>query len=65
MVVIRGESCFEENAFENTENPHPPTKTRLNSGERISREIFEILKTFLFCFEALHTAYFIPWKTQF
>ena len=44
MAVIRGESCFEENAFEDTENPHPPTKTRLNSGERISREIFEISK---------------------
>ena len=29
MAVIRGESCFEKNAFEDTENPHPPTKTRL------------------------------------
>ena len=29
VAVIRGESCFEKNAFEDTENPHPPTKTRL------------------------------------
>ena len=29
MAIIRGESCFEKNAFEDTENPHPPTKTRL------------------------------------
>ena len=64
MAVIRGESCFEENAFEDTESPHPPTKTRL-PVKRISREIFEISKKNLFCFEALLTAYFIPWKTQF
>ena len=29
MAVIRGESCFEKNAFEDTENSHPPTKTWL------------------------------------
>ena len=29
MTVIRGESCFGKNAFEDTENPHPPIKTRL------------------------------------
>ena len=29
VAVIRGESCFEKNAFEDTENPNPPTKTRL------------------------------------
>ena len=48
VAVIRGESCFEKNAFEYTENPHPPTKTRQVSGERIFREIFEISKKILF-----------------
>ena len=33
---------FEENAFEDTENSHPPTK--IDFGERISREMFEISK---------------------
>ena len=42
MAVIRGESCFEKYTVEDTENPHPPTKTRL--PVRISREIFEISK---------------------
>ena len=64
MAVIRGESCFEKNAFEDTENSHLPTKTQL-LVKRISREIFEISKKFLFYFEALLMAYFIPWKTQF
>ena len=41
MAVIRGESCFEKNAFKVTENPHPQNST---SGERISREMFEISK---------------------
>ena len=63
MAVIRGESCFEKNAFEDTENPYPPQSS--TSSERISREVIEISKKFLFCFEALLTAYFIPWKTQF
>ena len=46
MAVIRGESCFEKNAFKVTENPHPQNST---SGERISREMFEISKKpFLF-----------------
>ena len=43
MAVIRGESCFEKNAFVDTENPQPPTKNS-TSGESISREIFEISK---------------------
>ena len=64
MAVIRGESCFEKNAFEDTENPHLPTKTRLLVKEYLG-EIFEISKKVLFCCEALLTAYFIPWKTQF
>ena len=29
MAVIRGESYFDKNAIEDTETPHPPTKTRL------------------------------------
>ena len=64
MAVIRGESCFEKNAFEDRENLHPPTKTRLLVKEYLG-EIFEISKKKLFYFEALLTAYFIPWKTQF
>ena len=64
MAVNRGESCFEKIAFEDTENPHPPTKTRLPFKEYLG-EIFEISKKKLFYFEALLTAYFIPWKTQF
>ena len=60
MAVIRSESCFEKNAFEDTENPHPPTKTFKTSGERISFEIFEVSKKKFFCFEALLTAYFNP-----
>ena len=53
MAVIRGESCFEKNAFEDTENPHPPTKTRLPMKEYLGkysryREIsFFVLKLFL------------------
>ena len=43
MAVIRGESCFEKNAFEDTENLHPPTKTRLLVKEYLG-EIFEISK---------------------
>ena len=42
MAVIRGESCFEKYTVKDTENPHPPTKTRL--PVRISWEIFEISK---------------------
>ena len=44
MAVIRGESCFEKNAFEDTENPNRHQNS--TSGERIhvSWEIFEILK---------------------
>ena len=63
MAVIRGESCFEKNAFEDTEPP--PAHQNSTSSERIPREIFEISKKKLFCFEVLLTAYFIPWKTQF
>ena len=59
VAVIRGESCFEKNAFEDTENPHRPTKTQLPVKEYLG-EIFEISKKILFCFEALLTAYFIP-----
>ena len=59
VAVIHDESCFEKNAFEDTENPHPPTKTRLPVKEYLG-EIFEILKKKLFYFEALLTAYFIP-----
>ena len=42
MAVIGGESCFEKNAFEDTENP--PAHQNSSSGERISREIFGISK---------------------
>ena len=53
VAVIRGESCFEKNAFEDTENPHPPTKTRLPVKEylrkysRYPKKICFILKLFL------------------
>ena len=53
MAVIRGESCFEKNAFENTENLHPPTKTRLPVKEylgkysRYRKISFFVLKLFL------------------
>ena len=59
MAVIRGESCFEKNAFEDTEKP---TKTRVSQESRknISGNIRDIEKKNLFCFEALLTAFFIP-----
>ena len=53
MAVIRGENCFEKNAFEDTENPHPPTKTRLPVKEylgkysRYQKKFCFILKLFL------------------
>ena len=37
VAVIRGESCFEKNAFKDTENPHPPTKTRLPVKEYLGK----------------------------
>ena len=37
MAVIRGESCFAKNAFEDTENPHPTTKTRLPVKEYLGK----------------------------
>ena len=64
MAVIRGESCFEKNAFEDTEkSTRPPKLEFLKSQERISREIFEISKKkFLFCFEDLLTAFLFHGK---
>ena len=53
VAVIRGESCFEKNAFEDTENPHPPTKTRLPVKEylgkysRYRKKFCFVLKLFL------------------
>ena len=53
VAVIRGESCFEKNAFENTENPHPPTKTRppvkeyLGKYSRYRKKFCFVLKLFL------------------
>ena len=53
VAVIRGEICFEKNAFENTENPHPPTKTRLpvkkylGKYSRYRKISFFVLKLFL------------------
>ena len=53
MAVILGESCFEKNAFEDTENPHLPTKTRLPVKEylgkysRYRKISFFVLKLFL------------------
>ena len=53
MAVIRGESCFEKNAFEDTENLHPPTKTRLPVKEylgkysRYRKSFCFVLKLFL------------------
>ena len=37
VAVIRDESCFEKNAFEDTENPHPPTKTGLPVKEYLGK----------------------------
>ena len=46
VAVIRGESCFAKNAFEDTENP-PPANQNSTSGERISRgNIRDIEKKF-------------------
>ena len=36
MAVIRGESCFEKNAFEDTKTPTRPPYQNWTSGERIS-----------------------------
>ena len=47
MAVIRGESCFEKNAFEDTENPHPPNKTRLPVKEYLGK-YSRYRKTFCF-----------------
>ena len=53
MAVIRGESCFEKNAFKDTENPHPPTKTRLQvkgylgKYSRYRKKNCSVLKLFL------------------
>ena len=53
MAVNRGESFSEKNAFEDTENPHSPTKTRLPVKEylgkysRYRKKISFILKLFL------------------
>ena len=47
VAVIRGENCFEKNAFKVTQNPQPPTKTRLPVKEYLG-EIFEISKKKLF-----------------
>ena len=46
MIVIRGESCFEKNAFEDTENPHPTTKTRLPVKEYLGKYVCFVLKLF-------------------
>ena len=37
VAVIRGESCFEKNAFEDAEHPHPPTKTQLPVKEYLGK----------------------------
>ena len=47
VAVIRGESCFEKNAFEDTEDPHPPTKARLPVKEYLGKYL-SYLKTFCF-----------------
>ena len=44
VAVIRGESCFEKNAFEDTENPHPPIKTRLPVKKNLGGNIRDIEK---------------------
>ena len=50
--------------FEDTENPHTPTKTRLPVKEYLGK-YSRYRKKKLFCFEGLLTAYLTPWKTQF
>ena len=53
MAVIRGESCFEKNAFEDTENAtHPPQleflkKEYLRKYSRYRKKFFFVLKLFL------------------
>ena len=64
VAIIRGESCFEKNAFDDSENPHPPTKTRLPVKEYLWK-YSRYRKKKLCYFEALPMAYFILWKTQF
>ena len=63
MAVIHGESHFEKNAFEDTENPTRPLQLDFQL-KNISGNISDFEKN-LFYFEALLTAYFIPWKAQF
>ena len=44
VAVIRGESCFEKNAFEDTENPTRHQNSTSIERINVSREIFEISK---------------------
>ena len=46
MAVIHDESCFEKNAFEDTENPTPAHQNS-TSGERYRKISFIVLKLFL------------------
>ena len=63
MAVIRGESCFEKNAFEDTEKPTHPPQLEFLKKEYLGKYSRYPKKNF--CFEALLTAFFIPWKNQF
>ena len=62
MAVIRGESCFEKNAFEDKEKPTRPPQLEFLKNEYLGK--YSRYRIF-FCFEALLTTYFIPWKNQF
>ena len=48
VAVIRGESCFEKNAFEDTENPHRTRPLKLDFRlKNISGNIRDIEKNFV------------------
>ena len=47
VAVIRGESCFEKNAFEDTENPTRPPKLDFLWNIRDIENFFFVLKLFL------------------
>ena len=64
MAVIRGESCFEKNAFEDTEKPTRPPQLEFLKKEYLGK-YSRYRKKKIFFFEALLTAYFIPWKNLF
>ena len=65
MAVIRGESCFEEDAFEDTEKHTRPPQLEFLEKEYLEKYSRYRKNVFFVCFKALLTAYFILWENQF